>query len=242
MQTIYDIMKDRLQVTEPTFMVTVLEGPRQGDKTIYSADGDVLYGNPIEGFTLNGVKPNSLCVFGSTECFIQPVEKDPSVLVLGAGHVSRAITDLLLFIGCRVTVVDDRPEYVVPEFFDERVTRKCLPLDNFKDSLDLNEYNGFIVVTRAHEFDNTCLEQLRDQLPTYMGVMGSQQRVFYALENLKQAGWTQDEIDMIYAPIGLDLGAQTPEEIALSIVSEYLAVVRGKKGQFLRKGRVAHES
>ena len=77
-------------------------------------------------------KLNSLCMVGEVECFVQPVENDPSVLVLGAGHVSRAITDLLLFIGCRVTVVDDRPEYVVPEFFDERVTRKCLPLENFK--------------------------------------------------------------------------------------------------------------
>ena len=177
MESIYDIMKDRLQVTEPTFLVTILSGPRQGDRTIYNQDGDILYGDAIEGFTLNRVKPNALCVFGSTECFVEPVEKDPSVLVLGAGHVSRAITDLLLFIGCRATVVDDRPEYVVPEFFDERVTRKCLPLDDFRDKLPLDEYNGFIIVTRAHEFDNTCLEQLRDQLPTYMGVMGSQQRI-----------------------------------------------------------------
>ncbi len=243
MESIYDIMKDRLQVTESTFLVTILSGPRQGDRTIYNQDGDILYGDAIEGFTLNRVKPNALCVFGSTECFVEPVEKDPSVLVLGAGHVSRAITDLLLFIGCRATVVDDRPEYVVPEFFDERVTRKCLPLDDFRDKLPLDEYNGFIIVTRAHEFDNTCLEQLRDQLPTYMGVMGSQQRIHYALENLKAKGWTQEELDMIYAPIGLDLGAQTPEEIALSIVSEYLAVVRGKQGQFLRRKRVvSHES
>ena len=134
--------------------------------------------------------------------------------------------------------------YVVPEFFDERVTRKCLPLENFKNDLPLDEYNGFIIVTRAcHEYDNVCLEQLRDYLPTYMGVMGSQQRIHYALENLKAKGWTQEELDMIYAPIGLDLGAQTPEEIALSIVSEYLAVVRGKQGQFLRRKRVvSHES
>ena len=242
MESIYDIMKDRLQVTEPTFLVTILSGPRQGDRTIYNQDGDILYGDAIEGFTLNRVKTNALCVFGSTECFVEPVEKDPSVLVLGAGHVSRAITDLLLFIGCRVTVVDDRPEYVVPEFFDERVTRKCLPLENFKNDLPLDEYNGFIIVTRAHEYDNVCLEQLRDYLPTYMGVMGSQKRIHYAFEVLREQGWTQEELDMVYAPIGLDLGAQTPEEIALSIVSEYLAVVRGKKGGSLRKGRVSHES
>ena len=69
-----------------------------------------------------------------------------------------------------------------------------------------------------------------------------QKRIHYAFEVLREQGWTQEELDMVYAPIGLDLGAQTPEEIALSIVSEYLAVVRGKKGGSLRKGRVIHES
>ena len=67
MESIYDIMKDRLQVTEPTFLVTILSGPRQGDRTIYNQDGDILYGDAIEGFTLNRVKPNALCVFGRSE-------------------------------------------------------------------------------------------------------------------------------------------------------------------------------
>ena len=124
METIYDVMKDRLQVTETTLMVTILSGPRQGDKTVYAEDGSVLYGTPIEGFTVDKAKLNSLCMVGEIECFVQPVENDPSVLVLGAGHVSRAITDLLLFIGCRVTVVDDRPEYVVPEFFEDVYKRQ----------------------------------------------------------------------------------------------------------------------
>ena len=83
MESIYDIMKDRLQVMEPTFLVTVLSGPRQGDRTIYTQDGDVLYGDAIEGFTPKEIKPNALCMFGSTECFVEPVEKDPSVPVLG---------------------------------------------------------------------------------------------------------------------------------------------------------------
>ena len=64
METIYDVMKDRLQVTETTVMVTVLSGPRQGDKTIYAEDGSVLYGTPIEGFTVDKTKLNSLCMVG----------------------------------------------------------------------------------------------------------------------------------------------------------------------------------
>ena len=75
METIYDVMKDRLQLTETTLMVTVLSGPRQGDKTIYAEDGSVLYGTPIEGFMVDKAKLNSLCMVGEAECFVQPVEE-----------------------------------------------------------------------------------------------------------------------------------------------------------------------
>ena len=247
MNTIYDVMKENLASQDTAMMVTILSGPRAGDKTIYTRNGDVLYGQAIEGFTASSVSMNQLVLIDELECFVQPVEKDPSVLILGAVHVSRAITELLLFIGCKVTVVDDRAEYLQPEFFDKRVTRVCLPMDAFTDTLPLNTYNGFIIVTRAHEYDTICLSQLRDQLPTYMGVMGSQKRIHFAKQFLLEVGWTQRELDMLYAPIGLNIGAQTPEEIALSIVSEYLAVTRGKQGGHLNqgyilKGALHHES
>lgn len=247
MNTIYDVMKENLLSSDAAILVTVLSGPRVGQKTIYKTDGEVLFGEPIEGLDATKALVNQLVWVEGVECFIQEVEKDPSVLVLGAGHVSRAITDLLLFIGCQVTVVDDRQEYLLPEFFDSRVKRVCLPLDGFKDSLPLSTYNGFIVVTRAHEYDNICLNQLRGQLPTYMGVMGSQKRIQYARQILLSDGWSREELDMIYAPIGLAIGAQTPEEIALSIVAEYLAVTRGKDGGHLCtsglvRGKLDYES
>lgn len=100
---------------------------------------------------------------------------------------------MLLFIGCRVTVVDDRPEYVVPEFFDERVIRKCLPLENFKNDLPLDEYTGFIIVTRAHEYDNICLEQLRGYLPTYIWALWAIKTYPSAFEVLRE----QDGLKMI---------------------------------------------
>lgn len=234
MATIYDVMKEELALEQDSILVTILSGPRQGEHSIYRKDGHLLYGPCIDGFDAKNIRINTLCQVGGIEIFIQAVEKDPQVLVLGAGHVSRAITDLLLFIGCKVTVVDDRSQYLVPAFFDSRVERVCLDMHRIKESLPLSIYNGFIVVTRAHEFDNVCLDQLRDQLPTYMGVMGSQKRIHYAMEHLRQAGWTEEELKKIHAPIGLDIGGQTPEEIALSIVSEYLACVRGKNGGFLK--------
>ena len=218
-------------------MVTILSGDREGEKVLYSSDGEVVYGNGIDGLCITPKQGNEILNLGNMECFVQPVEKDPEVLVLGAGHVSRCIADMLLFIGCHVTVVDDRPEYVRPDFFDERVKRLCIDFRNLAAELPLTTYKGIIIVTRAHEYDSICLHQLRHLVgTTYMGLMGSHKRIFHAFEVLKEEGWTQDELDVLYGPIGLSLGAETPEEIALSIVSEFLAVTRGKDGGFLSRG------
>ena len=169
------------------------------------------------------------------------VEKAPEILILGAGHVSRCVADQFLFIGCGVTVVDDRKEYLKPEFFDLRVQRMHLDFKELQERLPLDSYTGIVVVTRAHEFDSVCLHQVRHVLPTYVGVMGSHKRIHHAFEVLRQEGWTDMEVNQLYGPIGLDIGAQTPEEIALSIVSEYVAVERHRKGQFLSAKRYQDE-
>lgn len=235
--SLYDVIEQRLAQDEKSIMVTVLSGERQGDKVLYNEKGDVVYGNAVDGICINPEQRPEVLNLGAMECFVQPVEKDPEVLVLGAGHVSRCIADMLLFIGCHVTVADDQAEYLRPDFFDERVRRQCIDFNDLASQLPLKNYKGIIIVTRAHEYDSICLNQVRHLVDSaYMGVMGSQKRIFHAFEVLKEEGWTQQELDKIYAPIGLSLGADTPEEIALSIVSEYLAVTRGRKGGFLSEG------
>lgn len=238
MKTIYDAMKRQLQSREDAFLVTALTGTRKGDRVIYEKSGATIYGEPFVGFSLGDAKVNELIVADHVEYFVQAIERDPEVLVVGAGHVSRAISDILLFVGCAVTVVDDRLDYLRPEFFDAAVHRVHCDMTCLEGSLVLSKYTGFIIVTRAHEYDTICLNQLRTQLPTYMGVMGSRKRIHYAFEQLRHEGWTEEELAQIYAPIGLDIGAQTPEEIALSIVSEYLAVTRNKRGGTLRSPAV----
>ena len=237
-----DIAQERMAKDESSLIVTILSGARQGDKVMYSYTGEVLYGNAIEGFTVpQRIEPQLFSV-EDMECFLQPVEKDPEVLILGAGHVSRCVADQFLFIGCGVTVVDDRAEYLREDFFDSRVKRVHLDFKNLQERLNLRAYTGIVVVTRAHEFDSMCLHQVRYVLPTYVGVMGSHKRIYHAFEVLKEEGWTQEELDMLYGPIGLDLGAQTPEEIALSIVAEYVTVRYHKQGGFLSKKRYSHEA
>lgn len=238
----FKLLKERLNVGEMSYLITIINGNRTGESVVYDATGALLYGEAIAGIDVHALKMNALQQIGKLECLVEPVEQNPHVLVLGAGHVSRAITDLLLFIGCDVTVVDDREEFVKPEFFDARVNRICLPMDKIKATLPLHKYKGFIVVTRAHEFDNVCLNQLRHELPKYIGVMGSKKRVWYALEHLREEGWSPEELEQLYAPIGLNIGGQTPEEIALSIVAEYMAVMNGKPGSPLRDKEVRHDA
>ena len=238
---VIDVIYERMGNHEPSVIVTVLSGARQGDKVVYSETGDILYGTAIEGFTMPERIQPQLFSIAQMECFLQPVERAPEILILGAGHVSRCVADQFLFIGCGVTVVDDRKEYLKPEFFDSRVQRIHLDFKELQERLPLDSYTGIVVVTRAHEFDSVCLHQVRHVLPTYVGVMGSHKRIHHAFEVLRQEGWTDEELDQLYGPIGLDIGAQTPEEIALSIVSEYVAVERHRKGQFLSAKRYQDE-
>ena len=207
MLNLIDVVQERMTNDEQSLIVTILSGERQGDKVMYDGSGDVVYGTSIEGFTMPTKLEPQLFTVEDMECFLQPVEKDPEILILGAGHVH------LIHV----------------------------PFEELQSKVSLSAYTGIIVVTRAHEFDSLCLHQVRHVLPTYVGVMGSHKRIYHAFEVLKAEGWTEEELAMVYAPIGLDLGAQTPEEIALSIVAEYLAVQRHKQGSFLSNTRYTHE-
>ena len=232
-ETVYDIMQSRLREEKASFLVTALEGPRKGEKAVYDENGERLIGQGPASFPVSEAPLHTIWMWGDERYFVQEAEKNPSVLIMGAGHISRAISELLLFIGCDATVVDDRADYLREDFFDARVTRVLLDFRTLKENLSLETYTGFVVVTRAHEYDNICLGQLRDRLSVYTGMLGSRKRIHYAFDALKAEGWSDAELANIYGPIGLDIGADTPEEIALSVVSEYLTVTRRRKAGFL---------
>ena len=140
-----DIAQERMAKDESSLIVTILSGDRQGDKVMYSHTGDVVYGNAIEGFTVPQSIEPQLFSIEDMECFLQPVVKDPEVLILGAGHVSRCVADQFLFIGCGVTVVDDRAEYLQENFFDPRVKRVHLDFKSLQDNLNLHVYTSFSI-------------------------------------------------------------------------------------------------
>lgn len=163
---------------------------------------------------------------GTYQLFWDRLSRRQSALVLGAGHISQPLTALLAMIGYTVTVADDRPDFANTLRFPQAKAVICREFGRILAELDLAGFGTIIVVTRGHRSDVECLRAVITQPAAYVGMIGSQGRVRGIINSLLSEGFDRNAIERLRAPIGLDIGAQTPEEIALSIVAEIVAVDR----------------
>ena len=142
----------------------------------------------------------------------------PRLILCGGGHVSREVAAFAHRLDLSVTVIDERPEAVTPERFPTARERICCPYEQLKDHLE--EDACYVVVTPDHKADLQCV---RTVLPTryrYLGMIGSRRKVASVTASLRDEGFSEEQIQSIFAPIGLPIGAVTPAEIALSILSQ----------------------
>lgn len=161
------------------------------------------------------------------DLFLDPVLPKEKLLMLGGGHVGRAVAALAPALGFDVTVADDRAEFVVPERFPAGVATLCGP---FADQIasypfDLSTY--VVVVTRGHLADLECVRAVLGKPYRYAGMIGSRRKVRLFLDQLVAEGFDPAKVDALFAPIGLDIGAESPEELAVAIAGELIAVRRG---------------
>ena len=163
----------------------------------------------------------------------RPVQE---LVVVGAGHIAQPLAHLGVLMGFRVTVIDDRPDFATRERFPDvdRVIRADFT-DPFRD-VPLHERSHVLLVTRGHKYDYACLIiALRmDPPPAYVGMIGSRRRVRATYVQLLEEGIDRALLDRIYAPVGLDVGAETPEEIAIAVAAELVMVRRGGTGTSLK--------
>ena len=152
-----------------------------------------------------------------------PQEK---LLVLGAGHVGRALADLASRVGFSVTVGDPRSELADPERFARGVELETLPFESIIEAFDFGPAVYAVVVSPGHLSDIDCLRALLKKSYRYVGFIGSRRKVRMVLASLKAEGFDPERVDALFGPIGLDIGAQTPEEIAVAILAELVAVRR----------------
>lgn len=154
--------------------------------------------------------------------FMEPVLPTPTVYVFGGGHVSFFVVRAAKLAGFKVKVIDDRPAFANAERFPEADEAIVMEFDLIKDAFDFGQDDYLVLVTRGHQHDQHILEQIYDCEARYIGMIGSKSKIAKMWKRLAAKGVGQQYLDRIHAPIGLNIGADTPEEIAISVVAELI--------------------
>ena len=172
----------------------------------------------------------SFSVADGTEVFVEGFTTPPTLVMVGGGHVGKATADLAYSLGYRVYLVDDRPEFCNEERFPYAEDIVVSAYDKWTDHVDLNVNTFVVVATRGHRYDDMALESALKTRARYIGVLGSRRKTIMIYRRLLQQGVPLERIKEVYSPIGLNIGALEPEELAVSIMSEIIMVRRGGDG------------
>lgn len=225
---------------EPVCVVLCIEAPAAGRRMLCYAErtvgtlGDVALDQAAIAAARDALRTGErglrrLDTPARTAVFLDPVAAPERLIVVGAGHIGVPVALLGQQLGFTVTVLDDRSEFADPARLPGMDVRLAdFSADPFA-GLIIDDHTYIALVTRGHAWDFDCLRLLlaRDVLPRYIGMIGSRRRVRAALSALLEAGIPRETLSRLRAPIGLDIGAETPAEIALSIAAELVQVRRG---------------
>jgi len=158
---------------------------------------------------------------------LEPPTTVVQLLILGAGHIALPLATMAKIIGYEVSVVDDRPSFANSARFPTADTIICDDFERALDAININPQTFVVIITRGHRYDKVCLRKVINQPASYIGMIGSRKRVKALLGELEEEGVPNNLLQKLYSPIGLKIGAETPEEIAVSILSELIKVQRG---------------
>ncbi|MDE0212889.1 MAG: XdhC/CoxI family protein [Deltaproteobacteria bacterium] len=173
---------------------------------------------------------------GQADVFFEVMPSPPKLIVVGAGHIAVPLVKIAKLMDYHVVVVDDRILFANRERFpdaDEVVVGDMA--ETVKD-MDITPTTYVVLITRGHKYDEPCLRELLDRPAKYIGMIGSKRRIKACFERFKEEEQVSEElISRVYAPIGLDIATETPEEIALGILGEIIKVRRGGKARSLSR-------
>ncbi len=181
-----------------------------------------------------------LTEWAESSILFERLQPEPRLVICGAGHVGAALARLASLTGYKATLIDDRADFVVRDRFpDKRI--ELIAAENWNDAVRQAIGNGrgvsVAIVTRGHNEDEECLRAVINTEADYVGLIGSKRRTNIVLDRLREAGADLEKLRKVHAPVGLDIGAVTPEEVALAILAEMVAERRGGTGGSLSAWR-----
>lgn len=177
---------------------------------------------------------NGLICGGQLTVFIEPVVPQPRLLLFGAGHIGRCISQIAHLAGFAVTVLDNRATYANRERFPEAEAVLAEEYEDLFPKLSSNEQTYHVIVTRGHRDDMRVLRWSIDQPARYIAMVGSRRKVLGVVKEFEKEGVPRERLERIFAPMGFEIGAITPEEIAISVVAEMVACRRLPDGEWRR--------
>ena len=172
---------------------------------------------------------------GEMKVFIDILQPKEEVLIFGAGHIAVCVSNLAKMVGFKVTIIDDRKEFANQDRFPEADEIIVEEIEDALSHLNITPSTYIIVLTRGHLKDEEVLTSVIRSGAAYIGMIGSRKKNTTVFQHLIKKGISQEELNKVHAPIGIDIGAQTPEEIAVSIIAQIIQYKENKKN---KKGSV----
>ena len=224
---------DNCEPGSTNVVVTVLEGKWTGEKALIS-NGIIIWKSSKDGFFSSHeevcqIRESGVQTISGCRVFFDTLGHEKQLVICGGGYVSIPVIKMGIMLGWKVTVLEDRPKFadnarragasqVICESFVEGLKQITGSADTY-----------FVIVTRGHRYDQDCLEQIIQKEHAYIGMIGSRRRTALVKQVLEEKGLNKEILESVYTPIGLDIGAETPEEIGVAIIAQIIEVKNKKK-------------
>jgi len=235
-KSVFKQLQKAMQQGEPCFMIAAIQEAekrvRVGQRQCIPAQESL---QRVEGYPaadvdrlISQVKNPQIPVLqtiNNTSYLVEPFGIATSVFIFGAGHVAKFVAAICKMVHFRTIVLDDRDAFANQRRFP--TADQVIVLAKFEkamETLSIDKNSFIVIVTRGHRHDQTVLSQALQTQAAYIGMIGSRKKRDAIYANLLNSGFTQEDIDRVYSPIGLEIAAETPEEIAVSIAAEMIAV------------------
>lgn len=245
-----NLFSSLVSLNKPIALATVFESDSiNGEKLLLTADGDELSRFSKDVFN-DDVRTDLDNVFqsrksftkkyttngGTIQVFVELIQPSISILIFGAGFDARSVSNLAKTLGWKVSVTDECVAHIAPIFFPGADQLSLCQRDYVDREFDVSPYTACVLMSHNYEYDRDILRKLLDTHTPYIGILGPRKRFDKMLAEYQRDGISLsiDHHDIIHSPVGLDIAAETPEEIAVSIIAEIQAKLHKRDGQFLK--------